>query len=1082
MVLCSFLVLAGPTDPVTEATLVDPEVPLKAELESDGFHDFLLDLEAGQYLHLIVDQHGIDVVVTLHDPAGTLITEVDSPTEGHGAEEVHAIITTSGRHRLQVRSLEADAAPGRYQLRIETLREAETKDRALVEAVSTHRQGFLLRLKRTASGVQQAIELYKQALPLWRQAGDTRGEAGTLCELGYSHRLLGNLEGAAARYEEALELWRQTGGTSDEILTLIQLGRVHFRMNQPQVAMEHYRAGLALAREAGNRTTQAELLNNMGVVHQRLGEPDHALPLLEEAAGLHHELGSSLREAQTLCSLSAVRRMLGELHQAVEHGLAAVDLAEQLGDSRCLAVAFNNLGTAYDALGQYQRALFFFNKALALNRELKQRREQGRTLNNIGWAHHHSGDLKLALEAFDQALELLRAAGDAEAEVGTLNNRCRTLAALGERQQAQECYQNALEMRAGDRRGLALTLADTAQLSLQLAQTELAAEQVARALQLSRQVHDPATEALCLRIRAAVLARQGKLQLALGELNRAIEMVESLRLASAGFSHRASFLASKRRYYEQLVGVLMALDREHPGSGYAARALQASERARARSFIDMLDGARIEPLAEVSSELLEDQAALSRRLNALELQRWRKAEEADAASGRESIAQQIEAAMAEYEAAHSRILAASPRYAELTSHRPLEPAAMQALLDDETVLLEYSLGPDSSFLWLVTSSGLAAFELPPRQVLEERARRLYELLTAREEWPEGELLTARQARIADADAELGRVSAELGNVLLGPVLPQLAGKRLVIVTDGALEYLPFAALMVPVRSGKLQPLVVGHEIIRLASISVLAALRRQRRLEPAPATRLLVAADPIFSTSDPRLKRDRDEPPGSAADARPGGEEEAAALRGLDSGQLEGGRLQRLRYSRREALAIAGLVEPVMVTLALDQDASRELITSGRFERHRFIHFATHGLVNSRHPELSALALSMVDEQGQPVDGFLRLHEIYNLRLDADLVVLSACRTALGREIHGEGLVGLTRGFMYAGARRVLASLWIVQDRATAELMTHMYSAMFEDGASPAAALRSAQLALLRNERFGAPYYWAAFVLQGDWQ
>jgi CHAT domain-containing protein len=167
---------------------------------------------------------------------------------------------------------------------------------------------------------------------------------------------------------------------------------------------------------------------------------------------------------------------------------------------------------------------------------------------------------------------------------------------------------------------------------------------------------------------------------------------------------------------------------------------------------------------------------------------------------------------------------------------------------------------------------------------------------------------------------------------------------------------------------------------------------------------------------------------------------------------------------------------------AVDFEASKATATGGSLNQYRIVHFATHGLINSRHPELSGIVLSLVDEQGMPQDGFLRLHDVYNLKLSADLVVLSACRTALGKDVKGEGLIGLTRGFMYAGAPRVVASLWDVKDEATAELMKRFYEGMLRRRMTPAAALRTAQLSMAKEKRWEAPYYWAGFVLQGEWR
>ena len=192
--------------------------------------------------------------------------------------------------------------------------------------------------------------------------------------------------------------------------------------------------------------------------------------------------------------------------------------------------------------------------------------------------------------------------------------------------------------------------------------------------------------------------------------------------------------------------------------------------------------------------------------------------------------------------------------------------------------------------------------------------------------------------------------------------------------------------------------------------------------------------------------------------------------------------LDRLPFSRAEALAVASQVPRTSLLEATDFDATLTLATSPRLNDYRILHFATHGLIKTTRPELSGLALSLVDRAGRSRDGFLRLNTIYNLRLSADLVVLSACQTALGKEVAGEGLVGLTRGFMHAGARRVIASLWQVSDPATAELMRQFYVGLLQRRLPAAAALRRAQLEMSRDPRWSAPYYWAGFVLQGDWQ
>jgi CHAT domain-containing protein len=260
--------------------------------------------------------------------------------------------------------------------------------------------------------------------------------------------------------------------------------------------------------------------------------------------------------------------------------------------------------------------------------------------------------------------------------------------------------------------------------------------------------------------------------------------------------------------------------------------------------------------------------------------------------------------------------------------------------------------------------------------------------------------------------------------------------------------------------------------VNLPSASTLAVLRRELKgRSPAPKT-VAVIADPVFSRDDDRFGTSQ--PQQNTSTTNPSEAKRSAS----DIGVI----LDRLKYSRQEAEQILALVPATSGReQALDFAASRATATSPNLAQYRMVHFATHGLLNNVHPELSGVVLSLFNQNGEDQDGFLRLHDIYNLNLPAELVVLSACETGLGKDVQGEGLVGLTRGFMYAGAKRVVVSLWNVNDSATAELMTKFYQQMLEKGVNPVAALRAAQLEMLKTQAWKAPYYWAAFVVQGEY-
>jgi CHAT domain-containing protein len=313
---------------------------------------------------------------------------------------------------------------------------------------------------------------------------------------------------------------------------------------------------------------------------------------------------------------------------------------------------------------------------------------------------------------------------------------------------------------------------------------------------------------------------------------------------------------------------------------------------------------------------------------------------------------------------------------------------------------------------------------------------------------------------------------------------------LLIVGDGALLYVPFAALPIPTAGQESAgTMVERYEIINLPSASVLSVLHNEEENRTRPPKRVAVVADPVFEKSDPRVGL-------SAGNLRPLSVQSEGndPSRGFSSGRLLrsmtdiGGQtdgvvhLHRLPYTRQEAEAIFSVTPAGQGTKALDFRASRAIATSPELAQHKVVHFATHGLIDSKNPQLSGLVFSLVDKKGRPQEGFLELQDIYNLDLPVELVVLSACETGLGKEIDGEGLVGLTRGFMYAGASRVIASLWKVSDVATARLMAYLYQSMQQKGMAPAAALRSAQIQMLKQKRWTPPYYWAAFQIHGEWR
>jgi CHAT domain-containing protein len=398
---------------------------------------------------------------------------------------------------------------------------------------------------------------------------------------------------------------------------------------------------------------------------------------------------------------------------------------------------------------------------------------------------------------------------------------------------------------------------------------------------------------------------------------------------------------------------------------------------------------------------------------------------------------------------------------------------VQALLDENTALIEFWFGREQCFAWAVTSSGFAAAKLLPMEVMETAARNVYESLSARSQRVAGENPVERSARIAKAEERYRSAAAELSGLLFGRLPAAIQKSRLLIVSDMLLSYVPLGALPDP----RGQPLLVNHEIVNVPSAAAVLAMAGIRAGAARPAKRLAILADPVFDSSDARLTGP-DKRPVMAAPLNRGLMEASRAAGVLSPANS----IPRLAFAGREAQAAMRLVPPGEVLYLGSFDATREAVFDPQLRAYQVLHFATHGFINDN-PDLSGLVLSLTDRRGNARDGFLRLRDVYGLRLSSELVVLSACQTALGRVFQGAPVIGLSSGFLRAGAARVIATLWKVDDEASAEIMSRFYGHLWGPaGLSPAAALRAAQLSVASEKEWRSPYYWAGYAIYGDWR
>ena len=1090
-------------------------------------HRFNLTVKQGQFSQFVIECWGINISASIHDPDGAVIR--NSACYRRGLMPISLIAGVSGTYRLEISAASDGSQSGHYRLRIPEFRLAIRNDTARTAAENAFAEAERLRVERSKGSGDEAITKYEEARERWLAIGDRRNPIYALMNGGEVYHSLGALEKAFASYDQALRLsrasrdWRSESDVLNRVaylqveagnnrealananraLTLSQkianlsgqaqanhtVGEVYYNLGDMSKALRHYEKALQMWQQLSDHQGQAKVLVSFGYAHIETSSMRAALDSYEKALSISRAAKEYHSEAITLRALGNLQTKLGENQEAFKVFHQALEILKTLEDQHLQAIILGGLAYTYEYVGEWQMALEYYEQTLEIFKRIGQKWGEAESEMPIGEIYFSQGDYQTALQHYERALSLFRELKIPRWEGMTSRNMGMVYAALGDRVKALDYFNRALGLiRAGqDQRHEAYTLTYIGRVYEDSGEKQKALRYYHRALQLSRIAADPAAESLTLHHIAHAERDRGNLTQARVQIELALQIAESLRTKVTSQKLRAAYFASTRQHYDLYIDILMRLHKEQPNAGFDVRAFDMSERARARSLLESLKEAKVDIRQGAPAELLERERSLQQLL------RTKSDRHAQLLVGKqhaeaETVAKEIEQIIAQHDEIEALIKASSPHYASLSQPQPLSlKDIQQRLLGDDTLLLEYALGDDKSYLWAVTRTEIESFELPGRSEIESAAHSFYSLLKSIQPVP-GETFEQRQVRASEAARQLPASTSSLSELLLGPVGSKLKSKRLLIVPDGALQYIPFQALTLPASavgsrqaggsattSGS-QYLIYDHEIINEPSASTLALLINETaNRQPAPKS-VAVLADAVFEIDDPRIRGANERGVPAMLPDESNKSKLHQAFR--DAGSV-GGQIPRLLASRDEASSIIALTPAGTTLNALGFEANRATATSSELSQYRIVHFATHAILNNQSPDLSGIVLSLFDQRAKPQDGFLRLHDIYNLHLSADLVVLSACNTALGRDVRGEGLVGLTRGFMHAGASSVVASLWKVDDDATAELMKNFYTFMLQEGLSPSDALRRAQLEMLERRQWREPYYWAAFVIQG---
>lgn len=1081
------------TSPATQTTpaRLQPRKTIDKNLAGGATDSYEIEAPAGQFLHVILDQHGIDVALTLFAPGGKQIATMDSPNGSYGLEQISTITDSAGAYRLDVSSSDKSAPPGRYRLTLSPLRPPTDSDRARIEAERMFAEANQAPQTNAASR-RQVAQQFEATLPLWHAAGDAYEEALTLNAVGQIYMRLSDApkalddwnralalyraanddDGQAAIFtnialaydslgekqkaldfaRQAVPLYRSAGDPLGEATVLNNIGATYSDLGDMQHALDFFNQALPLRRAAGDRDGEASTLNNIGETYSNLGDAPKALDFYTQALALARATGDRFGQAVTLSNIGYANKSLGDFHKALDFYLQSLPILHDLGDRSSEAATLANVGRLYADLGLHEKALDYYNQALPLEQATGDRFGQARTLNGIGHAYDDLADPHKALDYYNQALPLQRAVGDRQGEASTLNSIGALHAAHGESSRALENYTQALDIQRaiGDRPGEASTLNSIGALNAILGHNDAALANYSQALLLAREVQYPMLEAGVSGNLMAFWRDASQPSLAVFFGKQAIEKYQQVRANLRGLDPESqhAFVKSKEKTYRALADLLIA-------QGRLPEAQQVLDLLKNEEYLDFIrrdakSAATLTapvPLTKTEEAASRDYEAAAARVTAVGNEWATLRAKPNRTPEEEKHFAELSNDLKTANEAWGKFL--NGLYAELGKSKESQAAVedvqerasgMQRIvrqLSDQThtsVVALYTLVGDEKYrVIVVTPAVMVAREYPVRA--DDLRKKVF----------------AFRESLTDLKSDPVPQAQELYKILVAPIAQDLAGvhaETLMWSLDDVLRYLPVAALH------------DGH--------SYLVEKYRNESFTPASEASLTDRPD-------------------------------VAAWRGLGMGISKSygdfsplpsvpEELHRIIRDPGDSNAAPTAQSQGVVPgqTMLDEAFTEANMKKALEQNYPLIHIASHFDFEAGNETDSFLLLGGHAAQGERLTlAQLRTDPAFTFA-DTQLLTLSACNTALtaavgnGREVDGLGILAQQKG-----ARAVVATLWSVNDRSTGILMQDFYREWTtHDGMPKAEALRLAQIELLHGnaQPYTHPYYWAPFILIGNWR
>lgn len=920
----------------------------------------------------------------------------------------------------------------------------------------------------------EAVNYLYQALRLDKKSN--KDKIKTLCLLSGAYLRLGDIKKSENYVDLASQLLSVIDDVEARAFVYSALAQIAAEKNDNNNAIKYYEKAFALWQKVdGTTKEQAQALLDLSFAYMEIDEPFKGLKKAEESLKKWQEIDNKRGEAMTLIAIGQLHFKMDENQVALEALKKAEAIYPPNVDLLQKAVLYTSLGAIYEAYELWELSLVYRQKAFELYRLENYLFAQLATYPSLGKASQKLGNKVIAEQYFSAGLSLSHKLKNKLFESVIYEEIGNMYFDASDEESAERFYIKALEgvKQLGYKRMEALINGNLGKISAQQGDVASAYRYFNEALMINRIIKSKFAEADILYNLAKLDESKGYTESAIKQIKDSIAITESLYSNVSNNNLSSNYFSSVYERYELYINLLMEMDKQLPGENYALEAFQISERSRARSMLETLHFSKANLANDASAETLDRENEIHQILNSKAdkltdlLSRNNQGKETDI----EKLEGEISELEHELEDIKAELEQKNPLYSELKNSQKFDIKEFQnRILDDNTLFLEFSFGEDKSYLWTVERNQINYYILRSRREIEGRIQNLRSLISARE-IHDGESTEDYQNRIAAAEQTYWKEAQVLSDQLFGQIGDQIrARKRLVIVADGKLHYFPVSALPLPGANDN-SPLILTNEIIFEPSASVLTFIEKREKKTSASRKDLLVFSDAVFSSDDPRLGAEFQGNISFNGDALSSG-----TLRSIESFN----KLPRLAASKEEGEAIASIIAGSTVFSGFS--ANRREFLKPDISDYRIIHLATHGLIDEKHPELSGLLLSRFDEKRQKIDEFVRLQDINRLNLTADLVVLSACETGIGKEMKGQGLKSLTNAFLQAGAKSVVSSLWKVDDYAALELMKNFYGSLASEQVTASEALQKAQIKMWQNPRYQSPFFWASFTVQGDYR